>query len=63
MWSAAHGEFTFVITLEDGVFIASAKPIDAVPFDGQLIEMPCESYRTLDDAKAACEEFSAQRTH
>ncbi len=59
MWGATHINHSFIITydpIECEGYLASAKAVDGVPFDGTRQDIG-GVYNTFHDAQVACEKF------
>lgn len=62
LFGAQEGQFTFIISQDDNdAFSASVKHRGAKAFDGTLGELGYRSFKTFDEAKAACEKFINDR--
>jgi hypothetical protein len=55
MWGAMGTKHTFMISLDDGVYAASAKPVGAKPFDKTRIDLG--EFKTYEEAHTACDTF------
>jgi hypothetical protein len=55
VYGGVKGQFTFVISLIEGRFHATAKQIGAKKFDGTRVELGY--YRHFQDAQDACEKY------
>jgi len=62
LFGAKHGLFTFVISHDSGgMFSASVKAKGSKPFDGQRTDLGYRTFKSFDEAKAACEKFINDR--